>query len=90
MRRILAIARVPTFDPDNENKLLYDEDNNVVHEERNVYIHHWGTQYETIHQEDGTILVGQYTVAICEDQETHQIHTFMPTTLKITGLTTYY
>lgn len=91
MRRILATVRVPKFDKEANREVRDPEDpTKLLYEERAMYIHHWGLQYESIAQPDGTIAIGQYTVAICEDQETHQVHTFMPTELKITGLTTYY
>ena len=93
MRRILAEVRVPAPDPDAEDNILRDEDGEPILEMLQVYLHHWGTQYETIQDQNGNISIGQYTVGICEEGEggknPGQIHTFMPTQLKLLGLTTY-
>lgn len=89
MRRILAKVSLQKRDPENPDRIIRDEDDNIMYEEREVYLHHWGLQYESITDKDGMIHVGQYTVAICEDLGTGQIHSFMPTQLKIMGLTTY-
>ena len=62
---------------------------NIMYEEIEVYLHHWGLQYETIEDKNGNLHVGMYTVAICEDLNTGRIHTFMPNQLKLEGTTTY-
>ena len=89
MRRILAEVRVPVPDLEESDGIQRDDDNNEVYEIRQVSLHHWGTQSESSEDRNGNTVISQYTVAICEDQETGQIHTFMPTQLKILGLTTY-
>jgi len=93
MRKILAEVRVPVPDPDNPRDTLRDEKGKEVLETLEVYLHHWGMQYESIEDKNGNILIGQYTVAICEEGEAGnnpgQIHTFMPTQLRILTLTTY-
>jgi len=89
MRRILAEVRVPVPDTEEPDGIKRDDNGDEVHETRQVSLHHWGTQYESIEDKNGNVVIGQYTVAVCEDQETGQVHTFMPTQLKILGLTTY-
>ena len=89
MRRILAEVRVPIPDPEDPTQTDRDEEGNEMLETREMYIHHWGLQTETTEDKNGNLIVIQYTVGICEDVETGQIHTFMPTQLKAQGLVTY-
>jgi len=90
MKRILAEVRVPVPDEEDPGKVKIDDEGNTVYEVREVYVHHWGLQYESIEDKQGNISIGQYTVAICEDGVTGQVHTFMPTQLKIVGYPTYH
>lgn len=89
----MAEVRVPAQDPDALDGIQRTEDGDVVYENLEVYLHHWGTQYETIEDNNGNRSVGIYTVAICEEgpsgRNPGQVHTFMPTDIKMIGLTTY-
>ena len=89
MRRIYAKATITKRDPEDPDNIIRDEEDNIMYEEIEVYLHHWGLQYETIEDKNGNLHVGMYTVAICEDLNTGRIHTFMPNQLKLEGTTTY-
>jgi len=93
MKRILAEVRVPALDPEEDDGIQRNDEGDVVYENLEVYLHHWGTQYEIIEDENNNRSVGIYTVAICEEgpsgRNPGQIHNFIVTQLKILCLTTY-
>jgi hypothetical protein len=90
MRKILVEVTVPQTNE--QGQQVYeevDDEKLPLYEQRQGYLHHWGQQFETWADSEGIQHVGQYTVAIVEMVETGRIGTFMPTTVRIMGSTTY-
>jgi hypothetical protein len=60
-------------------------DGDVVYEKAQYILHHWGLQFKIIDTGDGTVAVGNYSVAICENCKTGDIEIFLPEQVKIIG-----
>ena len=90
MKRILVDIQIKALDDEGQPQMEKVGDQEVqVFDTIHCYLHHWGTQFETWVDENGNSVVGQYTVAICEDIETGIMHTFQPTQLRVLNSVTY-
>ena len=71
-RKTLAKLRIALMEEDGQlirvNPLKLDEEElkSVIQEEREVYLLHWGTDFEKEYDAEGRLHVMYFTVAICQ------------------------
>jgi len=90
MKKLRIQVRVP-IPLNDDQEPLHDEGSE---EERfkmlEGYLHHWGIDSEIIPGRDNApVGVHTFTVAVIEDIDTGQVHTFHPTQIKILNYETY-
>jgi len=65
---------------------IYNEEGDVEnHESRTFFLLHWGLKVGTFTNSDQIEVHASYTVAICQEQETGEIYTFLPEEIRIIG-----
>jgi len=90
-RKTLAKIRIALLEEEgnlvrvNPDKLDEEEVKNVQMEDREVFLLHWGLDYERQYDDQGRLHVWQFTVGICQDKRTGQIWTCLPTEIVILG-----
>lgn len=95
MRKLLVEVQVPLTEEEEKERALAilegkDEEDLPTLEKLQGYLHHWGQDSDIVTDEKGMpVGVNTFTVAIVEEVETGQMHTFHPTQLKILNYTTY-
>lgn len=73
MAQLRTVCEVPNpEDPDNENEQYF-------------YLLHWGMTAGKLSDGEGGMFMSSWTIAICQDIKTGQIHTFLPDYIKVIG-----
>jgi hypothetical protein len=60
-------------------------DGEPVYDKSQTWLLQWGMDYKLIEVEDGKIAAVNYSIAICENYNTGQVETYLPSQLRIIG-----
>lgn len=95
MRKLLVEVEMPLSEEETKKRAEdilggKDEEDLLTVHKLEGYLHHWGQDSDVIVNQKGEpVGVNNFTVAIVEEVDTGQMHTFHPTQLKILNYTTY-